>query len=267
MPPATDNLRIACMKAISLTGLVLAILSTDLLADNTLTVTSHDHKTGLLELFTSEGCNSCPPAERWLGTLAANGYHDHQLIPIAFHVDYWDYLGWRDIYANPEYSKRHQKHVVQNRLSTAYTPQLILDGKNLRPSRLLGSRLNEINKKKVDTHITLTAKILTEAAIQLEATVTDDAGTTAKNPELFIALVTEKIISPVAAGENAGHTLTHHHVARKLLGPFTVNNNDKTSISKQINLPAGNTIEGTSIVAFLQTKQQEILQAVRLPLK
>lgn len=264
MPLTSEYLRISLMIAKTILACGILIMGHLLYADTMQTVNSSEHKTALLELYTSEGCNSCPPADKWLGTLAENGYLEQQVIPIAFHVDYWDYLGWRDIYADPGYSKRQQRHVHHNRLSTAYTPQLILNGKNLRPSGLLASRLRDINQEKADIHISLRAERSSGKVVEVEATVTGQSDNIVKDSELFIALLTDKIISPVAAGENAGRKLTHHHVTRELLGPFKVHGKQATSIRQQLELPNQATFQESSIVAFVQTSKQEILQAVRL---
>src|SRR5580765_3864389 len=78
----------------------------------------------LVELYTSEGCSSCPPADDWLRRLPASA----GVVALAFHVDYWDYLGWRDRFADPRYSKRQQAQAGHDRASGVYTPQIVLDG-------------------------------------------------------------------------------------------------------------------------------------------
>src|SRR5579864_6497247 len=79
----------------------------------------------VVELFTSEGCNSCPPAEALIGVLAQ---HRPDVIPLAFHVDYWDYLGWRDRFEIPEAAARQRQYQHSLHLNTVYTPQLVIDG-------------------------------------------------------------------------------------------------------------------------------------------
>src|SRR5574341_2194552 len=82
--------------------------------------------TALVELYTSEGCDSCPPADRWLGSLGARGYGPEQVVPIALHVDYWDYLGWKDPWAKREFSERQRRLAKLKRLTVIYTPQILL---------------------------------------------------------------------------------------------------------------------------------------------
>src|SRR5215831_3525970 len=77
----------------------------------------------VVELFTSEGCNSCPPADRWLAGLPAQ-IDGRPLVPLAFHVDYWDSLGWRDRFADPRFDVRQDEAVRRNGGRTAYTPQV-----------------------------------------------------------------------------------------------------------------------------------------------
>ena len=212
--------------------------------------------------YTSEGCNSCPAAEVWLGQLEDRGFGSDRVIPIALHVDYWDYLGWRDIYADPRHSQRQQQHVKRNRLSTAYTPQLILDGKNLRPSRLLGSRLKKINATDAKVEIRLSAGPVKNSQVTVKAFVKPKNKSAGDN-KLFIALVSNKIISSIAAGENAGRKLTHHYVVHKLTGPI------KSSLiyEKSYLLDPKNNSSGLAIVAFVEDDRGSILQSIRLSLE
>ena len=84
----------------------------------------------LVELYTSEGCSSCPPAERWLGGLPA--LPRHRVVPLALHVDYWDYIGWKDPYAKREFSLRQRKLSQLQRMALVYTPQVMLQGRDFR---------------------------------------------------------------------------------------------------------------------------------------
>src|ERR1700676_1589940 len=86
-------------------------------------------RTHLLELFTSEGCSSCPPAEAWLGKLKSDDRLWKDFVPIAFHVDYWDGLGWKDRFAQPEWTRRQNSYAVRWGGSSVYTPGFVLDGR------------------------------------------------------------------------------------------------------------------------------------------
>ena len=86
-------------------------------------------RVNVLELYTSEGCSSCPPADRWLSGLKQDDRLWREIIPIAFHVDYWNYIGWQDRFSSPVYSER-QRHYARNKgLSTVYTPGFLLNGR------------------------------------------------------------------------------------------------------------------------------------------
>src|SRR5689334_12001294 len=86
----------------------------------------------LLELYTSEGCSSCPPADKWLSSIAAAGYGTDKVVPLAFHVDYWDYIGWKDRFARPDFSDRQRWVAAIGRSDFVYTPQVILNGIDFR---------------------------------------------------------------------------------------------------------------------------------------
>jgi hypothetical protein len=84
-------------------------------------------QTALVELYTSEGCSSCPPAEEWFSTLSANPGLWKQFVPVAFHVDYWDDLGWKDSFATPAYTQRQRDYAAAWGSSSVYTPGFVLE--------------------------------------------------------------------------------------------------------------------------------------------
>lgn len=86
----------------------------------------------VVELFTSQGCSSCPPADAWVNQLLKDPELWKSIVPLAFHVDYWDYLGWRDEYASPAYSERQRRYRQQGRVRSVYTPGFLIDGKEWR---------------------------------------------------------------------------------------------------------------------------------------
>src|SRR5256885_16057749 len=86
----------------------------------------------LIELFTSEGCSSCPPAEKWLSGLKSNQELWKRIVPVAFHVDYWDRLGWRDRFAKPEFTARQQRYAAAWGGDSVYTPGFVVNGKEWR---------------------------------------------------------------------------------------------------------------------------------------
>ena len=101
-------------------------------------VSSGTSRVALLELYTSEGCSSCPPADRWLSGLAAKGVNSERVVPLALHVDYWDYIGWRDRFAHPGFSERQRQMAVLGNSTLVYTPQVMLNGRDFRNWRNSG---------------------------------------------------------------------------------------------------------------------------------
>jgi hypothetical protein len=170
------------------------------------TFSSTNQPTQLIELYTSEGCSSCPPADRWLNKLK----HDPQLwskfIPVAFHVDYWDYIGWKDPFASSQFSARQRQYARESNLSSVYTPGMLLNGREWtawrRQSRLsLPSNSNNTGKLSFTLdNGQITARYQTPAESQ------------SSNLILNIAILGFNVKSNINAGENNGHIFTHDFV-------------------------------------------------------
>ena len=165
------------------------------------TVTSPASRVELLELYTSEGCSSCPPAEDWLGSLTEDDRLWKQVVPVAFHVDYWDYLGWRDPFDAHAYTQRQQTIAAHGGSRTIYTPQFVLDGKgwqncfNHRPLYLddaakVGPLSISADGRKVQVRFAPTAA-------------------PSGNFSAYVVLLAFDVDVPVKAGENSGVTLRH----------------------------------------------------------
>jgi hypothetical protein len=158
----------------------------------------------VVELFTSEGCSSCPPADRWLSTL--NG--QPELLPLAFHVNYWDRLGWQDRFATPANTARqHQIRKVQNG-QYVYTPQVVLNGQDHRGwYRQSPGQVTNAARAALVTAPTLQ---LNRDGNRVTATVGPSAD--AASFAGYWAVLQDGLTSKVTRGENAGETLTHDHV-------------------------------------------------------
>lgn len=162
--------------------------------------------TPVLELYTSEGCSSCPPADKW-----ASGFKGKDIVVQAFHVGYWDYIGWVDRFAAPAYTLRQREVAVANRLRNIYTPQVVVNGRDWpqwgnAESRIVG------NREPARTQLTI--KRLADD--QFEATVTPAAASGTAPPWAAYWTVTEHgHNSKVKAGENAGEFLKHDFVVRQ----------------------------------------------------
>jgi hypothetical protein len=167
----------------------------------------------LLELFTSEGCSSCPPADRLLEALDKQPVTDADLIVMSEHVDYWNYLGWSDPYSSPVFSARQQKYAAQLGTSV-YTPQLVLDGR----FQATGSDQREVMA--AIAHAVREAKLSVSVRAVRTAnggSVHVDANASGKSAELYIAIAADHMSSDVLRGENGGKTLTHVAVTQSIV--------------------------------------------------
>ena len=118
-----------------LAGLVLAAPSLwlpSIAQAESLKFSSGGEQVTLIELFTSEGCSSCPPAEAWLSSLKTDPRLWEEIVPVAFHVDYWDYLGWKDSFSSPAHSQRQRRYQSEGGIRSVYTPGFVINGREWR---------------------------------------------------------------------------------------------------------------------------------------
>lgn len=190
------------------------------LAPATCSVQSGPLKTPVLELYTSEGCSSCPPADKWLSTFKnqAAGPPGGQVtgattapLPViqAFHVGYWDYIGWVDRFASPAHTTRQRQIAALNRQSSIYTPQAVLDGRDWRD---WGGAPGRVSKTTEPAQASISLKQV--AQDQFEAVVTPAPGVSGKW-SAYWTLTEDGHSSRVKSGENAGEFLKHDFVVRQ----------------------------------------------------
>lgn len=170
----------------------------------------------VVELFTSEGCSSCPPADRVLADLAEdakkNGRH---IFPLAFHVDYWNHLGWTDPFSSPANSKRQQQYASALGLDRLYTPQMIVNGSE----QFVGSD-GARARKAVKSVLSrpAPASIMISAAPDRDGwRIEYQVSNVPRDAELNVALVESGLVTQVHRGENAGRTLPHTNVVREFV--------------------------------------------------
>ena len=200
--------RILPTAALAALQLVSFISVTTVRADNTVLFQSSAIQTPLLELYSSEGCSSCPPAEEYLTELRKHKGLWRDFVPIQFHVDYWDNLGWPDIYAKKEFTVRQRQYSSEFHGRTIYTPEFIFGGKEARsPSP---APLDEVSGKRVGVLLVRRAADgVFSAQFTPERPLSD---------ELLLngALLENGVETKVTAGENRGETLRHDFVALDL---------------------------------------------------
>ena len=217
----------------------------------------------LLELYTSEGCSSCPPADKWLSDLKPD---TKKVIPLAFHVDYWDYIGWKDKFSKAAYSDRQRKIAAFAGAGFVYTPQFVLSGRDFKGAD--SSRLNQA--------VSASQKIASRANLSLDATKQPNgeimlkATAQATNPvdtnkaDIFVAIYENKLVSQVNAGENNGRELKHDYVVRDFYGAYQLSN--KNEFAKSFTLkPEWNGRQAGAVIFVQDTKSGEILQSLALP--
>lgn len=260
--PLTASLRL-------LPAAIAAMVSLQCLAGEPCEAHSAAGRVALLELYTSEGCNSCPPADSWISALPARGFTSDRVIPLAFHVDYWDQLGWPDRMAKAQFSSRQRTQAQRNRASVVYTPQLLLNGADFRSwfsDGRFGDRVNEMNRMPAAADLLLRQK-QSASSLAVELDVRLDQPASGSLAQTYVAITENSLQSAIKAGENQGKLLRHDFVVRELIGPLQANTAGQLHWKSTVALRADWKRPDLSLVAFVQDQRNgEILQALRAPL-
>ncbi len=229
--------------------------------------TSGAQRVALLELYTSEGCDSCPPAERWLNGLPGRGLAPERVVALAFHVDYWNYLGWVDPYARSEHGERQRAAAHRKSARFVYTPQLLLNGKEYRRSALrddLPERIAAINRDAPAASIELRIEHSAGKLTVRGAALVPDAGHRT-GAAAYVALYENRLLSQVLAGENRGRRLEHDFVVRELAGPYALDAQGVARYSHAFRIDRAWRPAQLRVAAFVQHQGSgEILQALAL---
>jgi len=228
---------------------------------------SGPHTAALVELYTSEGCDSCPPADRWLQGLGARGYAPERVVPLSLHVNYWDYIGWKDPYAQQRFADRQRRLAQGMRARIVYTPQVLLQGQDFRrwhtgsfdeavakinaqpPQATIGLRLQDGRGDTLDTQVS--------AALRVPAGQPDAV--------LYVASYENRLESSVSAGENRGRTLQHDYVVFEWVGPIPFTEG-RVEARRALPLLPKAVRANSGVAAFVQNRRTaEVLQALMLP--
>lgn len=201
-----------------LLGLSLMIVWSARAQTSGITFQSAPEQTALLELYTSEGCSSCPPAESWLARLTRSPRLWKEFVPLAFHVDYWDYLGWRDRWSSETFSDRQRAHARRWDSERIYTPGFVLNGQEWRnwSERMDGPPTG----RKPSGVLTINSADTNRWAVSF-APATPAAG----KYEVHASLLAGGLSSNVTAGENQGRRLEHDFVVLALANGTLTNRN------------------------------------------
>jgi hypothetical protein len=215
----------------------------------------------LVELYTSEGCSSCPPADRWLSGLGKR-YKPGQVVPLALHVDYWDYIGWKDPYARREFALRQRKLSALQRMAFVYTPQVVLQGRDFRGwgSRAFDEAVARINAEPARARLRLA--ILAADAGGMDVETTAELARPSGDDVLYMAAYRSGLESQVKAGENRGRLLSHDHVVLEWKGPIPLAGSPAVERRRLALLPGAGAAE-SGVAAFVQNRRTgEVLQAL-----
>ncbi len=233
----------ALVLAFIITALFLtAFMNTKLLN----AVAAADKGFAVIELFTSEGCSSCPPADQLVAKIQKEDAAEAVYV-LAYHVDYWNQYGWKDAFSNADYSRRQKDYAGYLHLSQIYTPQIVVNGK----TEFVGSEEATL-RNAIKTNLQKSEPTQISLSIantgQNEASIKYNIAGADKNTALFIAVLQKNAQTKVEHGENAGHTLAHVQIVRKLQ-KVSLNGSSGTI---KVSLPQGFNKDGWEIVGLLQ---------------
>ncbi len=249
-------------------SMVVLALATLILPGERGSVAAETRTPLLVELFTSEGCSSCPPADRFLEQLDHQPVPGAEMIVLSEHVDYWNHIGWQDPYSSHLYSERQGVYGQRFGLDSVYTPQIVVDG----ASEFVGSNIGLADKAfakalaapKIPIHLSLVPKEANSLRAHLDAgTLERSFGATEAGVYLAVAL--DRAESQVSSGENAGHKLAHVAVVREIKTLGVIEQAEGFSKDIQVNLePASGNLR---LIAFVQEPRQgKVLGAALLPI-
>ena len=223
-------------------------------AESACSASSGASVTPVVELYTSEGCSSCPPADKWASSLKSSG-----AVVQAFHVGYWDYIGWVDRFAAPAYTNRQRDVAATNQLRGIYTPQVVLNGKDW--PGWYGSKSNLGASK--SARISITLKQL--GADQFEANVSPASGAGSLPWSAYWTVTENGHNSKVQAGENAGEFLKQDFVVRQYTqaGDYTGNSDKPQTLALRSIAATPGHQRQVNLVVF-DKKTGDTLQAVSL---
>jgi hypothetical protein len=247
------NRRVNAILAIALLSPTLSWAACD--------VKSGPKKAALVELYTSEGCSSCPPADKRLSQFPSRDFSWAQVVPISLHVDYWDDLGWKEPFAQPQFSERQSWLVHANGHKTSFTPHFFVSGTEVRDWRGdLDDQLKRVTVEPSHADIRIHAEATGPDAVSIAASAT--APGSGDPLALFVVLTEDKLTSSVSAGENRGITLSHDHVVRKWIGPIALNAG-QVDFKQKVTTGSGWNPVRLGVAGFVQNlRTGQVLQAV-----
>ncbi|HEX4585307.1 MAG TPA: DUF1223 domain-containing protein [Burkholderiaceae bacterium] len=249
---------------------LMALTSTASAVPDSCRAVSPPYTVALVELYTSQGCSSCPPADRWLSGLT-EGRTPLRTVPLALHVGYWDYIGWKDPFARREFNDRQRRLAERNRSRTVYTPEVFVGATEVADwdrAERFGAALAAVNARPAQASIELEAHWVAAvappepAAQRLAVQVRWSADRSARDPQLLLAVKRGGYLTDVQAGENRGERLRNDHVVRSWGGPYGPAGQP---LATELTVP--DAAGPATLVAIAQDGATgAVLQAIELPL-
>lgn len=229
---------------------------------------SPEYRVPVVELFTSEGCSSCPPADRWLSrTFKSSTNRQIMTLPLSFHVDYWDYIGWKDPYAQAQFTARQTRYKTLGNAKVLYTPQVMVSGqeqRNWRAEQPNPNFLSNFRQQRSPVDIQLTLKSFDTKQVKLSVQ-TRWSNPQFQQGQLWWVIYEDGLEQNISAGENSGRTLKHDGVVRVLKGPYAVSM-QQGSIQGEVAIPANWNTSQLGLGVFIESPSgNEILQALNVP--
>ena len=225
----------------------------------------------LVELFTSEGCSSCPPADELLARLErTQPVPGAEVIALSEHVDYWNRLGWTDPYSSAQFSERQSDYARAFESDDVYTPQMIVDGRTGFVGSSFDNAHNAITRAAQQSKANVSAKLVSQDVSSATLSVViESLPDRSDDAELLVAITESDLRANVSRGENAGRRLSHTAVVRKLLNVSTVRSQESAAFNAQPVLRIDKTWkrENLRAVVFLQEREsRRVLGAAALSL-
>jgi hypothetical protein len=210
----------------------------------------------VLELFTSEGCSSCPPADALLSEL---GSSTKSVIPLAYHVDYWNHLGWADPFSSHQWSERQSDYARTMNLDGEYTPQMVIGGgwqcggsDEGSIERAVAAARSASPLGRTSIQASLAGAGSRKLQVKVSAQMLSTAGT--GSLRVMLAIYENGLVEKIGGGENGGREITYDYTVRKLLPAFELDAAQAASVSKEItiNLDGSWSLDHLGVAAFIQ---------------
>lgn len=219
------------------------------------------------ELYTSEGCSSCPPADRWLSSQLTTPERSSSILALSFHVDYWNYIGWEDPYSKKQFTERQYAHKRAGNISQIYTPQYVFSNREVRrwgQAGLIPQRLAAMQQDKapVGLQVSLERKAANLVEVQVKTEWLDERYSGGR---VYVAFYEDGLSQQVKAGENRGELLKHDRVVRHLSDARKVSPTSRTLVFRHT-LPADWNQNNVGLGVVVENNESNtVLQALNAP--